>query len=60
MKKREIGFAIMYCILVTILGLLAASFFLGCNIYENETVEVVSCPVVDVDTIQIPDWEIQK
>ena len=36
--------------------MLIASLFVGCNVYEKETMEVIRCPVIDADTIEIPDW----
>lgn len=36
--------------------LFIASLFVGCNVYEKETVEIIRCPVIDADTIEIPDW----
>lgn len=60
MKKRKIGYVLLYCILAVMWGLLIASLFTGCNIYEKERIEVIRSPVVDVDTLQIPDWENQN
>mgnify|MGYP000059308991 FL=1 len=56
MKKQKIKYAILYCILILIWSILIASLFMGCNIYEKETVEIIRCPVIDADTIEIPDW----
>lgn len=56
MKQKRIKCAILYCLLVAIWGMLAASLFVGCNIYEHEVVEIIRCPQIQ-DTIQIPDWE---
>ncbi len=56
MKKQKIKYTILYCILTLIWGMLIASLFVGCNVYEKETVEVIRCPVIDADTIEIPDW----
>lgn len=58
MKKRKIGYAILYCILAVIWGLLGASLFLGCNVYQEEKIEVIRCPVINTDTVEIPDWEL--
>lgn len=57
MKKQKIRHAILYCILALIWAMLMASLFVGCNVYEKETVEIVRCPVIDADTVKIPDWE---
>lgn len=46
----------LYCILAAIWGVLIASLFMGCNVYEKETVEIIRCPVIEADTIEIPDW----
>lgn len=35
MKKQKIRYAILYCILALIWGILIASLFMGCNIYEK-------------------------
>ena len=56
MKKQKIKYAILYCIHILIWSILIASLFMGCNIYEKETVEIIRCPVIDADTIEIPDW----
>lgn len=60
MKKRKIGYVLLYCIFAVMWGLLIASLFTGCKIYEKERIEVIRSPVVDVDTLQIPDWENQN
>lgn len=44
-------------IFATLVALLLASAFSGCNVYEKQEVEVIRCPVIDADTIDIPDWE---
>ena len=56
MKKQKIKYTILYCILILIWGMLIASLCVGCNVYEKETVEIIRCPVIDADTIEIPDW----
>lgn len=56
MKKQRIRCAILYCILALIWGILIASLFMGCNVYEKETVEIIRCPVIEADSIEIPDW----
>ena len=56
MKKQRIRYAILYCILALIWGILIASLFMGCNVYEKETVEIIRCPVIEADSIEIPDW----
>jgi len=56
MKKQRIRYAILYCILALIWGILIASLFMGCNVYEKETVEIIRCPVIEADSMEIPDW----
>ena len=53
MKQQKIKYAIRYCILAL---MFIASLFVSCNVYEKETVEIIRCPVIDADTIEIPDW----
>ena len=56
MTLQKIKYAIRYCILALIWGMFIASLFVSCNVYEKETVEIIRCPVIDADTIEIPDW----
>ena len=56
MKQKRIKCAIICCLLVAIWGILAASLFIGCNVYEHEEMEIIRCPQIQ-DTVQIPDWE---
>lgn len=56
MKKQQIRYAILYCTLALIWGILIASLFMECNVYEKETVEIIRCPLIEADTIEIPDW----
>ena len=56
MKKQQIRYAILYCTLALIWGMFIASLFVSCNVYEKETVEIIRCPVIEADTIEIPDW----
>ena len=60
MKKQQIRYAILYCTLALIWGILIASLFMGCNVYETETVEIIRCPVIEADTIEIPDWRMTR
>lgn len=57
MNKQKIEIAIIYCILATIAGLLTASLFVGCNLYEKEEVQIIRCPRIETDTITVPEWE---
>lgn len=50
----------IYCLLAIISALLIASLFTCCSIYQREEVEIIRCPIIDADTVQIPDWEIQN
>lgn len=56
MKKQKIKYAVLYYILALIWGIFIVSLFMGCNVYEKETVEIIRCPQIQ-DTVQIPDWE---
>lgn len=29
----------------------------GCHVYEHEEVEIIRCPVIEADTIDIPGWD---
>lgn len=57
MKKRKIANILLYCILAAIWGVLIASLFVGCNLYEKEEIEIIRCPEIETDTIAIPDWD---
>ena len=56
MKKQKIKYAVLYYILAWIWGIFIVSLFMGCNVYEKETVEIIRCPIIEADTIEIPDW----
>ena len=56
MKKQKIKYAVLYYILALIWGIFIVSLFMGCNVYEKETVESIRCSIIDADTIEIPDW----
>lgn len=55
MKKQKIKYAVLYYILALIWGIFIVSLFMGCNVYEKETVEIIRCPIIEADTIEIPD-----
>lgn len=57
MKKRKIANILLYCILSAIWGILMASLFVSCNIYEKEEIEIIRCPEIETDTIEIPGWD---
>lgn len=50
----------LYCILAAIWGVLITSLFVGCNVYEKEEIEIIRCPAIEADTIEIPEWDIQR
>ena len=56
MKKQKIKYAVLYYILALIWGIFIVSLFMGCNVYEKETVEIIRCPIIEADTIEIQDW----
>lgn len=56
MKKRKIANILLYCILAAIWGILMASLFVSCNVYEKEEIEIIRCPEIETDTIEIPGW----
>lgn len=57
MNKRKIKMTIVYSIVAAIAGLLAASMFAGCNVYEHEEIEIRRCPQIQ-DTVAMPGWEL--
>ena len=59
-RKSKISQMPIYCLLAIISALLIASLFTCCSIYQREEVEIIRCPIIDADTVQIPDWEIQN
>ncbi|MCD8273478.1 MAG: hypothetical protein LUC96_00600 [Alistipes sp.] len=60
MKKQKTGCIMLYCILAAIWGVLITSLFVGCNVYEKEEIEIIRCPAIEADTIEIPEWDIQR
>lgn len=57
MNRLKIKYAVAYGFLAATAVVLIASLFTGCNVYEHETVEMIRCPVIEADTIDIPGWE---
>jgi hypothetical protein len=57
MNRLKIKYAVACGFLAATAGVLIASLFTGCNVYEHEEVEIIRCPVIEADTIDIPDWE---
>lgn len=56
MNKRKMKMTIIYCMIAAIAGLLTASMFVGCHVYEHEEIEIRRCPQVQ-DTIILPGWD---
>lgn len=56
MKKQQIRYAILYCTLALIWGILIASLFMGCNVYEKETVEIIRCPQTNIEIPEDNLW----
>lgn len=57
MNRLKIKYAVACGFLSATAGILIVSLFMGCNVYEHEEVEIIRCPVIEADTIDIPDWE---
>lgn len=32
----------------------------GCTVCQHEEVEVIHCPVIDADTIDVPGWDMHE
>lgn len=57
MKKQKIKYVMLYCILAAIWGVLIASLFIGCNVYEKEPVEIIRCPQTDIEIPEDNLWD---
>lgn len=57
MNRLKIKYAVAYGFLAATAAVLIASLFMGCHVYEHEEVEIIRCPVIETDTIDIPGWE---
>ncbi|MFQ7503934.1 MAG: hypothetical protein ACLRMJ_14165 [Alistipes finegoldii] len=57
MNRLKIKYAVAYGFLATTAVALIASLFTGCHVYEHEEVEIIRCPVIEADTIDIPGWD---
>ena len=57
MNRLKIKYAVAYGFLATTAVALIASLFTGCHVYEHEEVELIRCPVIEADTIDIPGWD---
>lgn len=57
MKTHKWKSMFLYIVAATVWGLLVASLFGGCNLYEKEEVRVIRCPHIETDTITVSEWE---
>ena len=57
MNRLKIKYAVAYGFLAATAVALIASLFTGCHVYEHEKVEIIRCPVIEADTIDIPGWD---
>lgn len=57
MKKRGIACKILCSVILIIWVLIIIALFMGCTLSQKESVEVIRCPVIDADTVRIPDWD---
>lgn len=57
MNRLKIKYAVAYGFLAATAVALIASLFAGCHVYEHEEVEIIRCPVIEADTIDIPGWD---
>lgn len=57
MNRLKIKYAVAYGFLAATAAMLIVSLFTGCHVYEQEEVEVIRCPVIEADTVYIPDWD---
>ena len=56
-EQTENQYAVAYGFLAATAVALIASPFAGCHVYEHEEVEIIRCPVIEADTIDIPGWD---
>ena len=56
MNRLKIKYAVAYGFLAATAVVLIASLFTGCHVYEHEKVEIIRCPVIEADTIDIPGF----
>ncbi|MCM1302218.1 MAG: hypothetical protein NC250_09550 [Alistipes senegalensis] len=57
MKKQRMKQALLYAVVAVVWGLLAASLFMSCNLYEKEEEQIIRCPRIETDTVTVPEWE---
>ena len=60
MNRLKIKYAVAYGFLAATAVALIASLFSGCHVYELEEVEIIRCPVIEADTVYIPDWDMHN
>ena len=60
MNRLKIKYAVAYGFLAATAVVLIASLFMGCHVYEYEEVEIIRCPVIETDTVYIPDWDMHN
>ena len=60
MNRLKIKYAVAYGFLAATAVALIASLFAGCHVYEHEEVEIIRCPVIEADTIDIPGTAARK
>ncbi len=57
MKTLKWKSTLLYIIAAVVWGLLIATLFMGCNLYEKEEVQIIRCPRIETDTVVVPEWE---
>ena len=60
MNRLKFKYAVAYGFLAATAVVLIASLFMGCHVYEHEEVEIIRCPVIETDTVYIPDWDMHN
>ncbi len=60
MKTLKWKSTLLYIVAAAVWGLLIASLFMGCNLYEKEEVQVIRCPRIETDTVAVPEWESEQ
>ncbi len=57
MKTLKWKSTLFYIVAAAVWGLLIASLFMGCNLYEKEELQIIRCPRIGTDTVSVPEWE---
>ncbi len=57
MKTLKWKSTLLYIVAAVVWGLLIASLFMGCNLYEKEELQIIRCPRIGTDTVSVPEWE---